>query len=73
MTYKGRVKNGVVVLEEHVSLPDDAEVRIELVADSKETGTPWADVLQEVIGSVDDWPEDMAANHDHYIHGAKKR
>ena len=74
MTCKGRVKNGVVVLEEGVSLPEDAEVKIEVVGPDK-TGEPhsWAEVFKDVIGSVDDLPPDMARNHDHYIHGTPKR
>jgi hypothetical protein len=73
MTCKGRVKNGVVILEEGVSLPENAEVNVELV-DQHEPGEPpsWADVLKDAIGIVDDLPPDMARNHDHYIHGTPK-
>ena len=74
MTCKGRVKNGVVVLEEGVSLPEDAEVNIEVVGQDKPGPPPsWAEVFKDVIGSVDDLPPDMARNHDHYIHGTPKR
>ena len=31
-----------------------------------------ADQFADVIGTVPDLPEDMAAQHDHYVHGAPK-
>jgi hypothetical protein len=31
-----------------------------------------ADQFADVIGTVPDLPDDMAAQHDHYIHGAPK-
>ena len=74
MTYKGKVKNGMVVLQEGVSLPEDAEVNVELVGPSGPKQPPsWAEVFKDVIGSVDDMPPDMAENHDHYIHGTPKK
>ena len=74
MTCKGRVKNGVVVLEGGVSLPENAEVKVEVVGQGKpEKPLSWAEVFKDVIGSVDDMPADMARNHDHYIHGTPKR
>ena len=73
MTYKGKVRNGVVVLPEGVSLPEDAEVNVELIGQGQ-PGQPisWAEIFKDVIGSVDDLPPDMAENHDHYIHGTPK-
>lgn len=73
MTYKGKVKNGVVVLQGGVSLPEEAEVDVELAEQSEpKQPSSWADVFKDVIGSVDDWPPDMAENHDQYIHGTPK-
>jgi len=31
-----------------------------------------ADQFADVIGTVSDLPEDMAAQHDHYVHGVSK-
>lgn len=74
MTYKGKVKNGVVVVQDGVSLPENAEVNIELVKPGKSEASPsWAEVFKDVIGKVDDLPPDMAENHDHYIHGTPKQ
>jgi hypothetical protein len=34
----------------------------------------WGEALAEVAGSVrEGLPEDLALNHDHYLHGAAKR
>ncbi len=66
MTYRGHVRNGVVVLDEAVKLPQGAAVRVELAApDDPRT---LAERLKDVIGIVDG-PPDLAANHDHYAHG----
>jgi hypothetical protein len=69
MTYKGKVRNGVVVLEERMALPENDEVRVELTDDETSAeGRSWAEVFGDSIGSVRDLPPDMARNHDHYIH-----
>jgi hypothetical protein len=74
MTYKGTIRNGVVVLQGNVSLPENAEVNVELVGQTGPKQPPsWAEVFKDVIGSVDDMPSDMAENHDHYIHGTEKK
>lgn len=68
MSFRGHIKNGVVVLDEAADLPEGAEVRVEPVG--RKT---LADRLREVIGSVPDLPEDLAENHDHYVHGIARR
>jgi hypothetical protein len=74
MSYKGRVRNGVVVLDEGASLPEDTVVAVQPVGcNEPDQGPSWAEVFKDVVGSVDDWPEDMAENHDHYIHGTTKQ
>ena len=49
MIYRGRVKNGVVLVEEPVTLPEGAEVRLELVHPSAE---------QKAIDLIDHWLKD---------------
>lgn len=68
MTFRGHVQNGVVVLDEPADLPEGVEVRVERAGRNT-----LADRLRNVIGSVPDLPEDLADNHDHYIHGTPKR
>ncbi len=80
MEYRGKVKNGVVVFEVPLELPDgtDVAVRAERIAnvsrndDLKPPQSSLADRLLSIAGTVDA-PADWAANHDHYIHGGKKQ
>jgi hypothetical protein len=83
MTYKGKVQNGVIEVEGGVRLPEGATVQIELLVDEEKStfqigNEPtigqkmaalgrWAETLPT------DLPEDLAANHDHYLHGTPKR
>jgi hypothetical protein len=76
MVYLGKVKNGVVVLESGVGLPDGTAVRVEpLRQDDSVTadGPTLAEQFADIIGIVPELPADMAAQHDHYLHGAPKR
>jgi hypothetical protein len=82
MTYKGKVQNGVILVEEGVRLPEGAEVQIELAdgvdAASKKIGEP---TIWQKLAELGRWaetqpcdlPSDLAANHDHYLHGTPKR
>ena len=71
MTYRGQVKNGVVVLEGNPSLPEGAQVELEVI-DQKDLDALWDD-LHKLAGTAKGLPPDMAENHDHYAHGAPKR
>ncbi len=64
MTYRGRVKNGVVVLEGDAKIPEGTEVRIAPVEER-----PLMDLVRVAEGAPDDpeWPTDGAAEHDHYL------
>jgi hypothetical protein len=71
MTYKGRVKDGVVVLEPGVRLDEGAEVvvaPVESLDDLERLRTG----LLELAGTVSG-PPDLARNHDHYIHGTPRK
>lgn len=78
MSYRGHVKEGVIVLEEGISLPDGARVRIDLdeattVETSQETAPTLFDRLGPIIGKAKGLPSDLARNHDHYLHGRPKK
>jgi hypothetical protein len=72
MIYRGHVKNGVIVLDENVSLPEGTEVKIEALVevlaphDESEIPTLY-ERLGPVIGMAKGLPPDFAKNHDHYI------
>lgn len=71
--------------EEPVSLPENVSLRVtvaepglrDAVVPEGPLGEPTRPTLAErfknIIGVVDDLPEDMAENHDHYLHGTPKR
>ena len=76
MVYRGIVKNGVVVFEKGAEPADGLEVRVEPVLPAEMVSAEQrtlAEQLGDVIGTVRDLPPDMAAQHDHYLHGAPKR
>lgn len=77
MVYRGRVENGVVVLEAGVKLREGATVRVEPDDPSQATeprgGPSLNQTLLKFAGAVDDLPSDAARNHDHYLYGAPKR
>ena len=75
MTYQGHIENGVAVFDEPVSLPEGMKVRIvaaEPSAPKAGGGKTLAERFKNIIGAVDDLPEDMAENHDQYLHGKSK-
>ena len=73
MTYRGIVKNGVVVLGETAELPEGTEVCVETIARGESfpsEGPTLVEQFRDVIGTVPELPSDMAEHHDHCLHGA---
>ena len=73
----GNVSNGVVKLPPGVELPDGTVVEV-VLPESKQsaTGSPEeAFVLRETALAYPTFsgPDDLAANHDYYVHGTSKR
>ena len=79
MVYRGRVKNGVVVLDSPNALPEGVEVRVEIVpVESQgplldERGQTLGQKLMKYAGRAVGLPEDAAIQHDHYLYGTPKR
>ena len=79
MTYRGRVKNGVVVLESGVRLREGMDVRVEPVEETANAaaGSQETRQLREGLlvfsGLIKEGPSDLARNHDHYLHGTPRR
>lgn len=84
MSYRGRIKNGVVEFKEAVPLAEGTEVEVDVVGVSSEErlqALPETEgeiptlyeQFRDFIGIANDLPEDMAENHDHYIHGTPKK
>ena len=70
MSITTTVQAGQIVLPPGVSWPDGTVVRVEAV--EQKDATIW-ERLKEFDGIADDLPPDMAANHNHYIHGHPKK
>jgi hypothetical protein len=76
MSLEGRVQDGVVVFTRPGLLREGTRVRGEPVSAEQTTAGngPWLLAqLGDVVGAVDDLPDDLAAQHDHYLYGAPKR
>ncbi len=78
MTYRGHVKDGMVVLDNGAKLPDGAEVLVELAparatAAPADEGPTLYDSLAPFIGKAEGLPSDMSVNLDHYLYGTPKR
>lgn len=71
MTYHGQVKDGQILLDAGVSLPDGAEVQVEVI-EAPQNGEDLQAVLLRHAGKGRELPIDLADNHDRYAHGKPK-
>ncbi|MBX6314360.1 MAG: hypothetical protein IRY99_15825 [Isosphaeraceae bacterium] len=71
MKYRGRVKGGVIALEEDVELPEGAMVAIELIEERPEdiSDNPLYRIAEL---AVDTGIPDLSRNIDHYLYGHPK-
>jgi hypothetical protein len=74
MNFESVVRDGRVVLEVGDVLPDGTAVRATLLpAAEGAAASPLGQRLMQLAGIANDLPPDMAAQHDHYLHGQPKR
>ena len=79
MTYRGHIKNGVVVLDKPAKLPDGTPVRVQTVKKKASSARrtrrvpTLAERLAPFIGKLEGLPPDLSKNHDHYLYGTPKR
>jgi hypothetical protein len=71
MTLDGTVRDGIIVLDNGVQIPDGTRVQV-VVADGV-VEPPTLLSLLKLAGAAKGLPADFAAQHDHYIHGTPKR
>jgi hypothetical protein len=72
MTYKGTIKNGVVVLAPDVDLPEGAEVDVTPRKIAQEVD-PFAALALKLAKPRSHLPQDYALNHGHYVRGEPKK
>jgi hypothetical protein len=77
MTYNGYIRNGTVVLDAPVHLPEGTIVKIELVRVKEESDAAaiptLASRLASVIGKAEGLPVDWSENHDMYLRNASQK
>jgi hypothetical protein len=75
MSFTATVQNGTIKLPPGLELADGTEVRVEPVrrSDSCTDGRTFGERYAKYIGISKEGPEDLAANHDHYLYGSSKR
>jgi len=79
MTYRGHVRNGVVVLDEPADLTDGTPVSVRplrrAAKSSKGRKRPRTlyDTLKPIIGKAKGLPPDASINLHHYLYGQPKR
>ena len=84
MTYRGKIKNGKVHLDDPRAIPEGTEVEVRPVkqrkparkakkAKAKPAPRSLADRLANVIGKATGLPPDASVNHDLYLYDAARR
>jgi hypothetical protein len=72
MALEGTVTNGTIILDVPRCLPEGARVEV-VLKPAEEQPKSLRQILLESAGCMVDLPADLAAQHDHYIHGTPKR
>jgi hypothetical protein len=72
MKYTGKVRDGVVVLEGSPPLKEGTVVAVEPLEQTSRSSN-LGQRLKRFSGSAKGLPQDMARNHDHYLHGRPKK
>lgn len=77
MVYHGQIKNGEIVLDEVVRLPEGAKVRVDVMtngdvlrSDEVAPGAIWSKLLK-LAGTVEGLPPDAARRVDDYLYGSQ--
>jgi hypothetical protein len=76
---RGRVQQGVVLLDDPEALPEGTEVSVRPLKksskkpDIKEDKPTVGPALLRLAGKADDLPPDASRNLDHYLYGHHKR
>ncbi len=79
MVFRGRVKNGVVVLEDPKALPEGAEVSVRQVKPKRQpakkppAGKSLRPGLRKFAGKAESLPADASQYLDHYLYGHPKQ
>ena len=72
MVLEGTIRNGTIVLDQPSVLPEGSRVEVVVKATAQEA-SPLGEMLLRHAGKAVGLPEDLAAQHDHYLHGTPRR
>jgi hypothetical protein len=72
-TYTGQVENGVVVFDEGTPRPPEGIKVCVVPSEMPPDIEALRNLLLSVAGKAEGLPSDLAALHDHYLHGQPKR
>ncbi|MEA2603684.1 MAG: hypothetical protein QOF89_4676 [Acidobacteriota bacterium] len=73
MTYRGRVKDGAIILEAGIELPEGSVVKIELESAEPRRDEDASDPLFRITDlAVETGIPDLATNIDYYLYGHPK-
>jgi len=78
MSYRGRVRNGVVEFEAGAAPPEGVWVTVNVSTEDATTEPAQPPALAELLkrfsgAAGEGLPSDLADNHDHYLYGSPKR
>jgi len=79
MTITARVHNRTITLPADCPVEEGAEVEVVVpdpvpaAAEGEPRPESFSDTIRDLIGSAKGLPKDFAAEHDHYIHGTRRR
>ena len=73
MSFKGKVRNGVVVLPPEAKLPDGTEVEVIPEKELLPEDDPFIAAVLKLAKPRPHWPKDYALNHAHYVKGHPKK
>jgi hypothetical protein len=80
MVFRGKIENGMVVVEGPRALPEGSSVTIRVLKPTRRRGAKPSgrrktlyESLRRVVGTVHGLPPDLATNLEHYLYGAPKQ
>jgi hypothetical protein len=73
VSYRGTVKNGVVVLPPEVKLPDGTQVEVIAETELLPEDDPFIAAVLKLAKPRPHWPKDYALNHAHYVKGHPRK
>lgn len=72
VSYKGTVKNGVVVLPPEAKLPEGTAVEVIPEVQTPAEDDPFIAAVRKVAKPRPHWPGDYIRNLDHHLYGVSK-